>query len=226
MSPRCESPPFQSWRAGETHSSRWHRRFLQSQSHMKTKPSTKPEPELLDSPVQGSKPQHQNPSLPMSTLNSPGESLHVHHWPFQPPPPEHPGTIPGPCFQFYISAVNKAVVIHPLLQHGLISKAWLEVSTNHRLPPLSSAGNHWFGCRCSCPDRNCLPPPLAPWRHRLARCYPMRVRSGDARGSIQLFFQNAEPAADSATKEWPSSLPHWHSSSFATPKGWMVSSQQ
>ena len=40
--------------AGETRSSSWCRRFIQSQLHVKTKPSTKPSPELSDIPAQGS----------------------------------------------------------------------------------------------------------------------------------------------------------------------------
>lgn len=40
-------------------------------------------------------------------------------------------------------------------------------------------------CLRSCPDRNCLPPPLGPWRHRLARCYPMRVSLQDPSRSTQ-----------------------------------------
>lgn len=42
-------------------------------------------------------------------------------------------------------------------------------------------------CLRSCPDRNCLPPPLGPWRHRLARCYPTR-------GSLQDPSRSAQPS--------------------------------
>lgn len=84
---------------------------------------------------------HQNPSLPTRTPN-PSWGLGTCS------PPALPATTgmsryrPGTVFSFFffISAVNKAAVIHPLLHPGLISKAWLEVSTNHRLPPLSSSG--------------------------------------------------------------------------------------
>jgi len=47
----------------------WCGRFIQSQPHMKTEPSTKPGPEPLGIPDQGSKPQHQNPPRPTSTPN-------------------------------------------------------------------------------------------------------------------------------------------------------------
>lgn len=57
----------------ETLSSGWCREVYSKL--MKTKPNTKPCPEPLDIPAQGSKPQHQNPPFP----KAPGDPLQIHH---------------------------------------------------------------------------------------------------------------------------------------------------
>lgn len=77
---------------GKTCSSIWCR-FIQSQLQAKHKPSTKLVPESSNIPAQGSKSQHQNPSLPMSTSVVTRDSLCTHPQPFW-PSPACPDTVP------------------------------------------------------------------------------------------------------------------------------------
>lgn len=138
---------------------------------MKTKPNTKSCPEPLDIAAQGSKTQHQNPPFPMSTPKASGDSLLIHH--------QHI-LIPylGCVFSFItalftvvlftaalftVSAVNKAVVIHPCSSPAKNPKpGWrCQLITDFLHLAAQGQGNHWFGCLCSCPDRNCLPPPVS-----------------------------------------------------------------